>query len=398
MISRNLSEKLRALASVFPAVTVTGPRQSGKTTLCRMVFPDLPLVSLEAPDVREYASRDPRSFLADFEDGAVLDEVQRVPSLLSYIQTAIDSQPSRRGLFILTGSANFALLASVSQSLAGRSALLTLLPCEWNELQGFASRPTELDAAMIQGGFPAVFDRGVPPRDWYSSYIGTYLERDVRQILNVGNLDAFQAFVTLLAGRTGQLLNLSQLGGDIGMTHATVRAWISVLETSYLVTRLPPLHANLGKRLTKTPKLYFLDTGLVCHLLGITSAAQLRQHPLRGAVFETWVVSEALKARLNRGQSPAASFYRDQNGVEVDLIIEEGDTTLAVEIKAGATVAKDFFRGLERFDAAVSRRTWPRVLRKAIVYGGDAAQTRKEASVVPWREMGRLEIAGPSQG
>ena len=390
MITRALSAKLRAMAEVFPIVTVTGPRQSGKTTLCRMTFPNLPIVSLESPDVREYATRDPRSFLADFDDGAVFDEVQRVPALLSYLQSRVDGRPEQRGRFILTGSANFVLLESVVQSLAGRSALLTLLPCAWPELGEFPSRPQDLDTAIFTGAFPALFDRGVAPADWYPSYVGTYLDRDVRQIVNVGNLEAFHTFVRLLAGRTGQLLNLSQLGADAGVTHTTARAWVSVLETSWLITRLPPLRANLGKRLTKSSKLYFLDTGLACHLLGLTSPTQVRQHPLRGALFETWVVAEALKARLNRGLVPAAAFYRDQNGAEVDLVIESGDQTLAVEIKAGATVVPDFFRGLDRFATATAGRTWPPTLRRAVVYGGDSPQKRGDLLVVPWRELYRL--------
>ncbi|MCU0661937.1 MAG: ATP-binding protein [Myxococcota bacterium] len=390
MISRVLADKLRSISKVFPVVTLTGPRQSGKTTLCRMVFSDLPLVSLEAPDIRAYAVEDPRSFLAGYRDGAVFDEVQRTPELLSYLLPYLDENPGFRGKFVLTGSANFALLSAVSQSLAGRSGLLTLLPCSWDELGEFPQPASSLDEAILQGAFPAVFDRGIQPWDWFSSYVGTYVERDVRRILNVSDLGTFQAFIRILAGRTGQLLNLAQVGAEVGISHTTTRSWVNVLEASYLVLRLPPLHANLGKRLTKSPKLYFLDTGLACYLLGIETAQQLRHHPLRGALFETWVVTEALKARFHKGLPAAATFYRDQNGAEVDLVIEASSELLAVEIKAGATVASDFFRGLETMRGAFEAVDEPRSWRGAIVYGGNGPLRRRNVEIVPWTDAPRL--------
>ncbi|MHB8763301.1 MAG: ATP-binding protein [Deferrisomatales bacterium] len=386
MIPRILEERLRALARKFPVVTVTGPRQSGKTTLCRAVFADKPYVSLEAPDIQAFAREDPRGFLARYPEGAVLDEVQRTPALLSYIQTDVDSRPDR-GRFVLTGSANFALLHSIGQSLAGRTAVLHLLPLGLEELRRFPDPPRDLFEVLWRGSYPASFDRGLAPGEWYPSYLATYLERDVRMILNIGDLVAFQTFVRLCAGRTGQLVNLSALGADAGVTHATAKAWLSVLEASYVAWRLPPFHANLGKRLVKTPKLHFVDTGLVCYLLGIRSADQLRDHPLRGAIFETWVASELLKARLHRGLQPSLSFFRDRKGAEVDLIVELGRTLLAVETKSGRTVAADFFTGLEAFRAAVATDPLAREVQSFVVFGGSEGQLRAAAHVLPWSAL-----------
>lgn len=386
MISRILEEPLRILARKFPTVTVTGPRQSGKTTLCRAVFSEKPYVSLETPDVQAFAREDPRGLLARYPDGAVLDEVQRTPSLLSYIQTDVDARPER-GRYILTGSANFALLQSIGQSLAGRTAVLHLLPLSLEELRRFPECPKDLFDVLWNGSYPATFDRGLSPGEWYPSYLATYLERDVRMILNVGDLAAFQTFLRLCAGRVGQLVNLSALGSDAGVTHSTAKAWLSVLEASYVAWRLPPFHANIGKRLVKTPKLHFLDSGLVCYLLGIRSADQLQEHPLRGAVFETWVASELLKARLHRGLQPSLSFFRDRKGAEVDLILELGRKLLVVETKSGQTVAADFFTGMESFAAAAGADPFGREVHGFVVYGGSERQSRATAQVVPWSDL-----------
>ena len=386
MITRALEPRLRSLARKFPVVTVTGPRQSGKTTLCRAVFPDKPYVSLEAPDIQDFARRDPRQFLAERRDGAVLDEVHRVPELLSYVQALVDETPGP-GRFVLTGSANFALLQSLGQSLAGRTALLELLPLSLEEVRRFPRPPTDLLDLLWRGSAPATYDRGLAPGDWYPSYVATYVERDVRTILNVGDLVAFQTFLRLCAGRTGQLLNLSALGADAGLTHTTAKSWLSVLEAGYVTWRVPPFHANVGTRLVKTPKLHFFDTGMVCHLLGIRSADQLREHPLRGAIFETWVASEIHKVRVHRGLSPGLTFFRDRKGREVDLIVERGQDLLAVETKSGQTVADDFFAGLRAFDAVVATaRPRPRV-RGFVVYGGEMAQDRTAGTVVPWSAL-----------
>lgn len=390
MIPRTLQAKLLALAGKFPIVTVTGPRQSGKTTLCRACFPDHRYVSLEAPDVRDYATRDPRAFLAEIERGAILDEVQRVPELLSYLQGEVDARP-QRGRFILTGSANFALLQSISQSLAGRTALLNLLPLGFDELRNFPNPPRSIVDALWKGSYPAIFDRGLEPADWFSSYVGTYVERDVRQILNVTDLSTFQSFLRLCAGRTGQLLNLFALGADAGITHGTARAWVSVLETSYIVHRLPTYVSNLGKRVVKTPKVHFYDSGLVCFLLGIRSPEQLHQHPLRGAIFETWVVSEILKARVHHGLPSGLFFFRDRKGVEVDAVLERGDALVAVETKSGRTVAGDFFTGLDAFARQLGRSPHAPDLKRVLVYGGDEAQQRSAVDVVPWSQVDRYD-------
>ena len=281
MIERDLADKVKTAAASFPAVTLTGPRQSGKSTLCRAVFPDLAHINLEEPDVRSFALRDPRGFLAQYPHGAIIDEVQRCPQLPSYLQVIIDDDPSP-GRWILTGSQNLALLESVSQSLAGRTAVLHLLPLARDEVRRFDTYPSDLDEAMLAGGYPRIFDRGLSPAEWLGAYVGTYIERDVRTITTVGDLVTFQRFVELCAGRTGQLLNVSALAADAGVAQPTAKAWLSVLETSFITFRLPALYANIRKRLVKMPKLHFYDTGLVCWLLGIRNTDQLRAHPLRG--------------------------------------------------------------------------------------------------------------------
>jgi predicted AAA+ superfamily ATPase len=385
-IERDLAPRLKRMAGAFPIVTVTGPRQSGKTTLCRATFGDKAYVSLENPDAREYALRDPRGLLADHAAGAVFDEVQRAPEFLSYLQTEVDQRP-RRGRFILTGSANFSLLQSVAQSLAGRTALLQLLPLSLTEVRRFADAPSDLFTLLWSGAYPALYDRGLTPAEWFGAYVGTYVERDVRQLLNVTDLVAFQTFLRLCAGRSGQLLNASGLGADAGVTHNTARAWLSVLEASYVAFRLPPLHANVRKRLVKTPKLHFYDTGLLCFLLGISKVDHLREHPLRGFIFESWVVGEIVKSRANLGLAPNLSFYRDSKGVEVDVVLDRGTELVAVETKSARTVADDFFHALRAFRIAIGASKRPPKIEPMVIYAGDQRQNRTEASVIPWGEI-----------
>jgi hypothetical protein len=386
MIRRTAEARLRKLAKQFAAVTVTGPRQAGKTTLCRALFPEKPYVSLEAPDVRERAQRDPRGFLAAYRAGAVFDEVQRFPDLLSYLQGEIDARRGP-GRFILTGSANFALLQSVSQSLAGRTALLTLLPFSFEEIGRTADAAPDLFEALCTGSYPAIWDQRVDAWEWLAAYVGNYVERDVRQVLNVGDLVSFQTFLRLCAGRSGQLLNLASLAADAGLASNTAKAWLSVLEASYIAFRLPPFSADLTSRLVKTPKLSFFDSGLMCYLLGIRRPEQLREHPLRGAIFETWVVSEIYKARVHRGLPATLSFFRDRKGLEVDLLVERALDLLAVEIKSGQTIAGDFTAALAAFGRRLAGARPRRRVRPVVVYGGRDRQQRDATTVLPWCEL-----------
>ncbi|MFH2007612.1 MAG: ATP-binding protein [bacterium] len=389
MVPRILKATLEESARYFPVVTVTGPRQSGKSTLCRAVFADRAYLSLEDPELLTYALQDPRGFLNARPDGGIIDEVQRAPELLSYLQVDVDGKRDM-GRWVLTGSANLALLQSVSQSLAGRSAVLTLLPCSLDELRAFESWPDSGSVweAVWTGGYPAIFDRQIPPARWFAAYVRTYVERDVRQILQVGDLLAFQTFMRLAAGRTGQLLNLSGLGKDAGVSHNTAKAWLSVLEATYIAHRLPPYHANWVKRQVKTPKLLFHDSGLVCYLLGIQSSEQLRLHPLRGAIFETWVAAEVTRARLHRGVEHPLYFYRSRDGLEVDLLVERGPDLVAVESKSGETVPGDAFAALDALEAQlITRAAAIGTLHKVLAYAGDHRQDRTTGTVLPWSEL-----------
>ena len=386
MISRQLAPRVRESFRRSPIVTVTGPRQSGKTTLCRAVFPDLPYATLEAPDVRTRALDDPRGFLSDLSSPAIIDEVQRVPELLSYIQVLSDER-REPGQYVLTGSNNFTLLKTLSQSLAGRTAIFHLLPMELAELRGFANAPKTLEETLFAGAYPRIFDQGVAPEEWYADYVTTYVERDLRQVLNVGDLQVFRTFLGLCAGRSGQLLNLTSLGNDCGIDAKTVKSWIGALETGFLVFRLPPFHRNLRKRLVRSPKLYFHDTGLLCHLLGIHEAQQLRTHPLRGAIFETWAIAEIVRMRLHRGVRGNAFFYRDQSGRGIDLVLPAVNKLTAIEMKSGQTVTSGFFGALREFEDVMARASQPEAIEKVLVYGGEGRHAHLGAEVVPWSEV-----------
>lgn len=387
MVRRDAERILRELARSYPVVAITGPRQSGKTTLTRVAFPNKPYVSLEELDQREFAEEDPRGFLARYPDGAILDEVQRCPGLLSYLQGVVD-QAGRSGMFILTGSQQFGLLAGITQTLAGRVALLHLLPFTLTELEsgGWAAR--HLDTLLCMGCYPPVHDRQPTPSVWYANYVQTYVERDVRQMINVRDLSPFRRFVRMCAGRIGQLLNLSGLANDCGITHNTAKAWLSVLEASYIVFLLPPHHRNFNKRLVKTPKLYFYDTGLASWLLGIREPSQLAMHAMRGALFEGWVISELLKGRFNRALDANLYFWRDRTGNEVDILVEQGEALLPIEVKSGRTVTRDSVAGLQKWLAlAGSAAGTPR-----LVYAGEASHTRSGIEVRSWRDVPSLSI------
>ena len=363
-IKRIAEDLVSSLRFEYPVLTITGPRQSGKTTLCQMAFGDLPYANLEAPDVRLQAESDPRAFLAEFPAGAVIDEFQRAPDLASYIQTIVDER-SFQGTFVLTGSQNLSVRNTVSQSLAGRTALVSLLPFSLTEVARRWPNLT-MDQLLFRGFYPRIHDRNLNPAQALSDYTGTYVERDLRQLSTVQNLSLFQKFMGLCAGRIGQLLNLESLGNDTGISQSTAREWLSLLEASYIAFRLPPFFANIGKRLVKTPKLYFYDVGLAAHLLGITDVSQVIRHPLRGMLFENLVVLEVMKYFLNQGPRRDLWFYRDSNGNEVDLLISSGEKMMPVEIKAAGTIANDFFKGLRRIAEAVSNVRDP-----VLVYGGE---------------------------
>ena len=370
----------------MPVVAITGPRQSGKTTLARDVFRDKPYVSLEPLDVRDYAASDPRGFLAEHSDGAVLDEIQRVPELFSYLQEDVDERPEP-GRFIVTGSQHFGLTEAITQTLAGRIAIFTLLPPSVDELSGFGTLPDDLWTLLWTGSYPRIYDRGLDPGRWLADYATTYVQRDVRQVLNVTNLEAFTSFLRLVAGRTANELRLSALGGDAGVTHPTARSWLSVLEASFLTVSLPAWTRSPRKQVVRSPKIHLVDSGLACFLLGITEPGQLRHHPLRGAIFESWVVSEVLKSRVHRGLPPRMFHFRESKGLEVDLVIEEGDRLIAAEAKSAATVAADFFKALNRFGADIEDRLPHLGCEARVVYGGEKGQERSGAKVLPWRQI-----------
>jgi len=386
-IPRNAESRLKHNARDYPVIVVTGPRQSGKSTLVRHAFPEYPYVSLEDLDQREFADTDPRGFLNQFTEGAILDEAQRCPALFSYIQTRVDER-QQPGEFILTGSQQFGLLSGITQSLAGRAALMTLLPMTYGELQSAGKIGKNVDKILFDGAYPPIFDRGLEPHPWHGNYVRTYLERDVRQLINVQDLGTFQRFLRLCAGRTGQLLNLSSLANDCGITHNTAKAWISVLEASYIVHLLPPHHQNFNKRLVKTPKLYFLDTGLATWLLGIQNSEQLTTHVQRGALFESWVISELLKTRYNAGETSNLYFWRDRSGHEVDLLIDHGIHLSPLEIKSGQTINKDYFKGLEYWKNLAGDNTG----KAWLIYGGGSRQIRSDVTVLPWYEINSEQI------
>lgn len=377
MIPRLISEKLLEWAAQYPIVTVTGPRQSGKTTLCRALFPDKPYLSLEDLSIRTQAQEDPKGFLARFPDGAVLDEIQRAPSIPSYLQTLVDAD-DRPGRFILTGSRQFELMECVSQSLAGRTAVARLLPFSYQELYADGDETVTLDDILYSGFFPRIHDKKLDPTEALSFYVATYLERDIRQILNVRDLSKFEIFLRLLAGRTAQVFNANSLACDCGLSNGTINAWIGALEQSSILYRLKPYFTNIGKRLIKAPKLYFLDSGLLCYLLNIFNPGQLAVHPLRGQIFESFVVAELLKSRFNHGLPDLYYYYRDSKGTEVDILAEEGNETSLWEIKSSATFHPDFLSSLN-----VVARLLPNSVHKHVVLGAsNAPHFFKDADIV----------------
>jgi predicted AAA+ superfamily ATPase len=390
-IQRQALGVLLQRAMLYPVVTVLGPRQSGKTTLCQMAFPDKPYVNLEQPDVREFSQQDPKAFLAQFPDGAVLDEIQNVPSLLSWIQVLTDADP-RKGRFILTGSHQLQVSAQVTQSLAGRTAVLELLPLSLSELAKAndlsTGEPADVNGLMLQGGYPRIHAQDLPPEVMLSDYFATYVERDVRQLINLRHLREFGQCVRLLAGRTGQLLNQTSLGNEVGVSSNTITQWLSILEASFLVFSLAPWSVNIGKRLVKSPKIYFYDVGLACWLLGIKTVEQLQHHPLRGALFENLVVLEVLKSLRHQGLRDPLYFFRDSNGLEIDLLLDHADGLQLVEIKASQTVSATLFKNLR----TVSTLLGDRVRSQHLIYGGAERQDRTGVEVLPYGQAETLVL------
>lgn len=380
-LKRTIATTFRERLGQFPVVALTGIRQSGKTTLARHLLPEWDYVTLEDLDQRRFALEDPRGFLAEHPMHTIIDEFQRVPALTSYLQGVVDRTGSA-GQFVLTGSQSYLLQAQVSQSLAGRVALLALQPFSLTEMTGRPQDDMDLDNHMFRGGFPAVVAKGLPPGPWYSSYISTYVERDVRQLLAVRDLVQFQAFLKLVAGRVGQLVNLAALSSDAGISVPTARQWLSVLEAGHVVHRVAPWFQNSRKRLVKTPKLYFADTGLLCRLLEVASPQELARHPQRGAVFENWVFGEILKEWHHHGEAPPVFFWRDVEGHEVDFVLQRGGHLHPIEVKAGQTVQPDFFQGI-RYLAAQDES----VSGGLVAYGGDSRQTRGVVAATPWRKL-----------
>lgn len=380
MIQREIQEKLIHLSKKFPVVAVIGPRQSGKTTLVKMGFPDKEYVNLEEPDTRLFAMKDPRSFLSNRKSGLIIDEAQRAPEIFSYIQTIVDDEKIS-GNFILTGSQNFLMQEKISQTLAGRVAILTLLPFSLSEVFSDDAQD-DFTYFIFKGFYPPIYDRHISPKDWYPNYIHTYLERDVRLIKNIPDLNSFILFVKLCAGRIGQLLNLSSLAIEAGISVNTVKSWLSVLEASYIIFRLEPHYQNFNKRLVKMSKLYFYDTGLACSLLGLENSNQINTHFLLGALFENFIISDLLKYNLNNALHYNFYFWRDKLGREVDCLVDFGIKKIALEIKAGRTINDEFFKGLNFY----KELSGDEQINAYLIYGGNKEHTRISVKVLPWNK------------
>ncbi len=386
MIERHLAKQIKRYARQYPVITLTGPRQSGKTTLCQKLFNKHTYYSLEDLDIRQQAKQDPRAFLQRCSrKGAVLDEIQRVPELTSYIQGIVDEH-KKNGMFILTGSQNFQVIDTVSQSLAGRTALATLLPFSFSEV--YDKKCPSLDKLLLMGFYPRIHDKKLKPADMLSFYINTYLERDMRALLNVKDLGQFEVFLKLCAARTGQVLNMSNLANDCGVNHNTIKSWLSVLEASYIIHLVRPHHRNFRKRLIKSPKLYFIDVGLAAYLLDIIKVEHMANHPLRGALFETFVVAEILKMRFNNGQRSNLYYFRDNVGNEVDLILDYGTDVIAIEIKSGKTMNASFLKGLHYYKKLNKRH----VKQSILIYGGEDAYKYLECDVMGYKNIASVKI------
>ncbi len=385
MYIRDVEKKLIKLAEKFPIIAVLGPRQSGKTTLVQKVFGDYSYSNLENINQRDLAQSDPSYFLKSYQKnrGLIIDEAQHAPNLFSYLQLEVDEKEGKGGRFILTGSQNILMNQNISQSLAGRIAIIDLLPLSLNELKNAKRLPSDLDDVLFQGGYPRIYEKELDPSDWHLNYVRTYLERDVRQLKNVSDLSAFQRFLKLCAGRVGQVVNFSDLGRDCGITYHTAKAWLSVLEASFIVFMLSPHYKNFSQRVIKSKKIYFYDTGLLCSLLKIESKDQLSNHYLRGGIFESYIISELVKKRLNQGKESNCYYWRDSKGHEVDCILEEAGKVIPVEIKSGQTIKGEFFKNLSFW----RRLSGVKAEDAYLIYGGDENQIRREGNVLGWSSL-----------
>jgi len=383
-IERDITPRLKKLRTQFPVLGILGPRQSGKTTLVKALFPEYKYVNLEELDTRRFAAEDPRRFLKLFEEekGCILDEIQRVPELLSYIQAHVDER-QKEGFFILTGSENILLNQHISQTLAGRIALVTLLPLSLEELQRASLLPTQLEEIVFRGCYPSLYARKMDVREWIQSYIQTYIERDVRHLKQITDLSLFQKFLQLCAGRVGQLLDLTSIGNDCGITAHTVRSWLSILEATYVIFLLHPHYKNFSKRVIKTPKLYFYDSAIVCQLLAIQSSEDVKTHYLRGGLFESLILSDFFKARFNAGLTPNLYFWRDKSGHEIDCLLEKGTSLVPIEIKSAETLNSDFFSNLSKWNAMTGNDP----TNSYIVYGGKQRQERAQGIAIGWNKL-----------
>jgi uncharacterized protein len=384
MIKRQIEGKIKSLVGKYPVLSITGPRQSGKTTLVKYMFPDYVYVNFEDQEQREFALDDPKGFLNSKGKQLIIDEAQYVPNIFSYIQLYVDSDPERQ--YILTGSQNFLLIEKISQSLAGRVALLYLLPFSIQEMKETRFENPNYPECIVKGGYPRIYDREMNASEWLLNYITTYVERDVRQIINISDLNSFQKFIALCAGRIGQLINFSSLANELSISYHTVQKWLSILETAFITYRLYPYHKNFNKRLVKTPKLYFYDTGLACALLGIRTVEQLQLHFLKGGLFENMVITELYKQSYNDGILPSYYFWRDNKGMEIDCLVTNGGQMTAVEIKSGATIHPNFFKNLLYFQELTGLSSQQLVL----LYGGPDSYQRSSARVLSWTHMNEI--------
>jgi uncharacterized protein len=383
LYKRDIQVPAKALLKDFKALAIVGPRQSGKSTLAKMLAPRKPYVSFENPDTRYLFESDPRGFLSAYTKGAIFDEAQYVPALFNYLQQILDDSPAN-GRFILTGSNNFLLVEKISQSLAGRIVYTDLLPFSLKEIFRIKNFDTSLDNLLFHGGYPGIVYEGRKRLPWFQSYVRNYIERDVRLLKNISNYSLFQKFISLCAGRIGQQLNLTNLGNECGVDHKTIQSWIGVLEASFIIHLLPPYHKNFNKRIIKTPKLYFCDTGLACYLLGIQQKEQLHLHPFRGALFENMMVTEMLKSRYNKGLRSNLFYFRDNTGNEIDILIDNGKKIIPVEIKSAQSIGPGLFKGLAFWEKLTGTKDG------CIVYGGKESYTERQKKIISWQDAFKL--------